>query len=102
MRCDGVGPDSASPQPVMARASSLRTAISQRDWAAARSPGNGHLAGGVPGKRPPRPQWPHTPETAIAGGGGCGKPPLHGSMLIDPFVHIAPTQESMHCPCSSQ
>ena len=31
MRCDGVGPDSASPQPVMARASSLRTAISQRD-----------------------------------------------------------------------
>ena len=30
MRCDGVGPDSASPQPVMARASSLRTAISQR------------------------------------------------------------------------
>ena len=31
MRCDGAGPDSASPQPVMARASSLRTAISQRD-----------------------------------------------------------------------
>ena len=31
MRCDGVGPDSASSQPVMARASSLRTAISQRD-----------------------------------------------------------------------
>ena len=30
MRCDGAGPDSASPQPVMARASSLRTAISQR------------------------------------------------------------------------
>ena len=30
MRCDGVGPDSTSPQPVMARASSLRTAISQR------------------------------------------------------------------------
>ena len=30
MRCDGVGPDSALPQPVMARASSLRTAISQR------------------------------------------------------------------------
>ena len=29
MRCDGAGPDSASPQPVMARASSLRTAISQ-------------------------------------------------------------------------
>jgi hypothetical protein len=28
MRCDGAGPDSASPQPVMARASSLRTAIS--------------------------------------------------------------------------
>eukprot|EP01046_Picozoa_sp_COSAG06_P067941 COSAG06_NODE_17837_length_918_cov_2.886447_1_plen_110_part_00 len=31
MRCDGAGPDSASPQPVTARASSLRTAISQRD-----------------------------------------------------------------------
>ena len=31
MRCYGAGPDSASPQPVMARASSLRTAISQRD-----------------------------------------------------------------------
>ena len=31
MRCDGAGPDSTSPQPVMARASSLRTAISQRD-----------------------------------------------------------------------
>jgi hypothetical protein len=31
MRCDGVGPDSTSPQPVTARASSLRTAISQRD-----------------------------------------------------------------------
>jgi hypothetical protein len=30
MRCDGAGPDSASPQPVTARASSLRTAISQR------------------------------------------------------------------------
>ena len=30
MRCDGVGPDSASSQPVMARASSLWTAISQR------------------------------------------------------------------------
>ena len=34
MRCDGAGPpagpDSASSQPVMARASSLRTAISQR------------------------------------------------------------------------
>eukprot|EP01046_Picozoa_sp_COSAG06_P015089 COSAG06_NODE_957_length_11322_cov_9.239686_2_plen_112_part_00 len=29
MRCDGAGP--ASPQPVMARASSLRTAISHRD-----------------------------------------------------------------------
>lgn len=29
MRCDGAGPDSASPQPVTARASSLRTAISQ-------------------------------------------------------------------------
>jgi hypothetical protein len=29
MRCDGAGPDSASPQPVMARASSLWTAISQ-------------------------------------------------------------------------
>ena len=29
MRCDGVGPDSASSQPVMARASSLWTAISQ-------------------------------------------------------------------------
>ena len=31
MRCDGAGPDSSSPQPVTARASSLRTAISQRD-----------------------------------------------------------------------
>ena len=31
MRCDGAGPDSTSPQPVTARASSLRTAISQRD-----------------------------------------------------------------------
>ena len=31
MRCDGAGPDSASRQPVTARASSLRTAISQRD-----------------------------------------------------------------------
>jgi hypothetical protein len=29
MRCDGAGPDCASPKPVMARASSLRTAISQ-------------------------------------------------------------------------
>ena len=29
MRCDGVGPDSASSQPVMAWASSLWTAISQ-------------------------------------------------------------------------
>jgi hypothetical protein len=29
MRCDGAGPDSASSQPVMARASSLWTAISQ-------------------------------------------------------------------------
>jgi hypothetical protein len=30
MRCDGAGPDSTSPQPVMARASSLRTATPQR------------------------------------------------------------------------
>eukprot|EP01046_Picozoa_sp_COSAG06_P029147 COSAG06_NODE_2683_length_6456_cov_11.498978_3_plen_192_part_00 len=29
MRCDGAGPDSTSPQPVMARASSLWTTISQ-------------------------------------------------------------------------
>ena len=38
MRCDGVGPDSASPQPVMARASSLRTAISQRDRSLSATP----------------------------------------------------------------
>eukprot|EP01046_Picozoa_sp_COSAG06_P014110 COSAG06_NODE_865_length_11872_cov_1867.177610_4_plen_177_part_00 len=44
------------------------------------SPGNGH----------PGPQWPHVPETAIVGGGVCGKPPLHGSVLIDPFA--------AHCP----
>ena len=38
MRCDGVGPDSASPQPVMARASSLRTAISQRERSLSATP----------------------------------------------------------------
>ena len=38
-----------------------------RDWAAARSPGNGHLAGGVPRKRPPRP-----PVAPYAGNGHRG------------------------------
>eukprot|EP01046_Picozoa_sp_COSAG06_P005717 COSAG06_NODE_258_length_18940_cov_15.039648_18_plen_69_part_00 len=45
------------------------TDSNMQDWAAALSPGNDHLGGGVPRKRPTRPQWPHTPETAMRVGG---------------------------------
>ena len=54
-----------------------------RAWAAALSPGNGHLAGGLPRKRPPRPPVAPYAGNGHARWGGCRKPPLHGSVLID-------------------
>ena len=44
MRCDGVGPNSASPQPIMAWASSLWTAIPQRDRSTDVTSGHGASA----------------------------------------------------------
>eukprot|EP01046_Picozoa_sp_COSAG06_P001323 COSAG06_NODE_43_length_29826_cov_32.009621_3_plen_98_part_00 len=67
-----------------------------RDWAAARSPGNGHLGGGVPRKRPPRP-----PVAPYAGNGHRGWGGLRKTATPRVYVnrshsvHIAPTQESM-------
>jgi hypothetical protein len=41
-----------------------------RAWAVALSPGNGHLAGGLPRKRPPRPQVAPYAGNGHAGWGG--------------------------------
>ena len=54
MRCDGAGPDSASSQPVMARASSLWTAISQHVTAGHSAPASAMMI--APAASPTR--WP--------------------------------------------
>ena len=69
---------------------------SRSNWDAALSPENGHLAGGLPRKRPPRPLV-----APYAGNGHCGwggwrktatpRVCVNGSHL----EHIAPTQESL-------
>jgi hypothetical protein len=67
-----------------------------RAWAAALSPGNGHLGGGLPRKRPPGPLAAPYAGNGHLGGGVGGKPPLHGSVLIDHIWNtLPPTQESL-------
>ena len=61
-----------------------------RDWAAARSPGNGHLAGGVPRKRPPRP-----PVAPYAGNGHRGWGGLRKTAT--PRIYVNRSIRA-HCP----